>query len=325
MLVAVDIDHQDFSALVNKLYSGDVALHKPTREHLIKAFVYKRHGEVLARLAVYHNPHLVINGHNTATIGSYECVDDDAVSEQFLQSIFAWLHSKAYEFVIGPMEGSTWHTYRFSLHNSAPNFMMEPYHHIYYNEHFKKVGFSCISKYCSNLDDTMLVNKNLEKQFESRHKNSPFELRSLFYDDFQRELLRIAQFCNEAFAENFLFTPMDVEKVANYYSALKKWIDPELILILNDAAGNMQGLLFCIQDHLNKSEKTLIVKTLARKKQSVYKGAGAYMLSKLMTKARQKEYQRCIHAFMMNDNALSLSEKIEGKSYKEYMLYGKKL
>ena len=104
------------------------------------------------------------------------------------------------------------------------------------------------------------------------------------------------------------------------------FINPEFVLIAEDGNDNIIGFIFCYDDLLNKSDKSLVIKTLARDQSKKWSGLGAVMANRIISRAKDRSYQSIIHAFMMDDGSSSKSSrKFFGNIYKEYVLYGLKL
>ena len=94
-------------------------------------------------------------------------VEDDHISNFFLDHIIKEAKKLNYGFLIGPMNGSTWDNYRFSLHNNFNNFLLEPYHPVYYNQQFLSAGFKPIAHYSSRMntdffcdEETVLIERS---------------------------------------------------------------------------------------------------------------------------------------------------------------------
>ena len=78
--------------------------------------------DIIGRCSVYINSELKYEGSNTASIGNYECIDDENASAYLIRYVTDICRNKGIKNIIGPMEGSTWNKYRFSIHNNYPNF-----------------------------------------------------------------------------------------------------------------------------------------------------------------------------------------------------------
>ena len=145
-----------FKSLLLALYTPQQSAFKQSeginKAFLKNCFVLIKNGIPQARVALYDNPHLYYKGRKAVCLGNYECVNDALISQKILQKAIEEAKTLGAEYIIGPMNGSTWDNYRFSLHHDTPNIFLESYHHLYYNEQFRAVGFELISRYFSSKD-----------------------------------------------------------------------------------------------------------------------------------------------------------------------------
>jgi hypothetical protein len=279
-----------------------------------------------ARAVLYQNPGLFYKGETVTTIGNYECVEDDSISNFFLQHIIKEAKTLNRGFLIGPMNGSTWDNYRFSLHNNFENFLLEPYHPVYYNQQFRSAGFNHVAHYSSRINTDFFSDEETVLMKEKRLFDNGLKLRNIDLHNFDKELKKLYPFVNAAFKNNFLFSPIVMPAFIEKYKKIADFINPEFVLIAEDRKDNIVGFIFCYDDLLNKKEKSLVIKTLARDQSKSWSGLGAVMANRIITLAKARGYQSIIHAFMIDDgNSSESSMRFLGNIYKEYVLYGLKL
>ncbi len=299
--------------------------HDPVVSHLEGCYTLLRHGKPVGRFAFYENPSLEYQGQAAACIGSYECIPDQKTSHLLLEKAKELAAQKKYQWLIGPMEGSTTHPYRFSQNNQSPNFFMEPYHHIYYNKQFQKAGFQSIAEYCSNQTSSFQYSQEAADQLEQNFIENGATFRNLNLKDLDSDLRKIAVLSQSAFADNFLYTPIQIEDFVTKYKKHSPLFDPRLIWIVEDQQQEMQAFLFAIKDYCDPKQETLIIKSMARKKTSSFKGIGSVLSAKAYQTAKALNYKKVIHAFIYQDNnSLSISKNFSGSPYKSYALYGLK-
>jgi hypothetical protein len=323
-----DDNYPLFEGFPKHLYPEDsqrfILGHDPVlSDDLNACFLLLEGSEVLARCAVYENEALQVENKSVCTVGSFECIDDEEVAKALLDHVKVRAKQRGFEKIIGPMEGSTWNNYRFSDHNDSPNFFMEPYHHAYYGKLWQACGFESVANYISNLDDQMTSDAERISKFEELFTSQGAQFRSIDLENLEADLKKLARFNNDAFQDNFLFTPIEEGAFVTKYLQLKKYFDPELIWIVEDASGEIQAISFSIPNYLDPSGKSLIIKSLARKKNTPMKGIGAYLIAKTYYIAQQRNFEKMIHALMIHDNhSVAISNKYEGGNYKSYTLYG---
>ncbi|MEM8527060.1 MAG: hypothetical protein AAGG68_20640 [Bacteroidota bacterium] len=298
----------------------------PVEQHLEGCYMVLEEKKVVGRFAFYENPNLQYQEESAACIGSYECIDSEEVSGFLLDFVTQLAKDKGYAWLLGPMEGSTWNNYRFSLHNDHPNFFLEPYHHIYYNQQFQAAGFQPIARYISNLDEQPTYDATQLKDFEHYLQAKGTIVRNIDLKNIEEELYRIGQFSIEAFSSNFLHTPIAPKDFVAKYRKVQSFFQKELIWLVENKQGEIQGIAFSIKDHWDVKGETVIIKSLARKKETEFRGLGAFLTGKTYQTIRSLGYKKVIHAMMIQDNAsVNLSEKHSGDAYKEYVLYGRKV
>ncbi len=322
--------YEIFKDLPQRLYEADSPRfrlgNEPVLTHLTGCYVLWQNEQPVGRFAFYENPHLQYQQGKAACLGSYECVNDAVVSQKLMSEAIALAKAKGYEWLIGPMEGSTWSNYRFSKHHQHAPFFMEPYHHLYYNEQWQKAGFAPIAHYESNLDQDLAYDAPALAKVQEKYESEGAVFRSIDLANFEADLEKIGQLSITGFAENFLYTPIEVQEFVSKYAPLKQFFDPRLITIVEDAQGILQALSFNIKNFNDPSDKSLIIKSLMRSKSCPFRGIGSYLVGKTVQTAKELGFEQIIHAFMIKGNASQdISEKYSAHEYKSYVLYGLKL
>jgi L-amino acid N-acyltransferase YncA len=316
-----------FEKLPELLYPSNSIRFKQS-ENLGQEFIYKYYivteGHIpKARAILYNNPALCYQGMKTMCIGNYESVDDKHVSTKLLETIFTEARKQQVEFIIGPMNGSTWDNYRFSTHQLHPNFLLEPYHHLYYNEQFITSGFQIISRYSSTINQTLSEDKDAIVQRDAEFSKRGVTIRTINIEHYENELNRLYPFIQNAFQRNFLYTPVSWSTFKTKYMEATKIIMPEHVLIAEDNAHELIGFIFCYDDLFHIASKRLIIKTLARDPSPEWSGLGYVLMNKVIAGLKKKGYQSVINAFMIENGAsTALSTHFGSAPYKNYVLYG---
>lgn len=319
-----------FSDLPLAIYPPDSPRFKTSQSiplDFFRAFyVLTDNGKAVARACVYDNPSLKYNGDHAFMIGHYECGDQACYASELLVHIVSTVKSWGGKYLIGPMNGSTWESYRFQTSDENPLFFTENPHHLYYNTHFLDAGFEPIAHYYSNIDRLMHFDnpEMLIREREMREKG--IIIRPIDLSDFEAEVERIYTFNALAFRTNFLFTPISKEAFVKKYVPFKAYMNPELTLLAEDASGNLVGYFFCLHDYFNLESKSLIVKTLARHPDPEWRGLGHVIGNMVYRKAVAMGYTSAIHSFIYEQGtSTKLSENFSGTRYRDYALYGKNI
>lgn len=295
-------------------------------DYLDSCFIIVEDDKVLARAALYCNPKLSYKGKNTWCIGNYEAEDNPGACFQLFQHVLAHAKENGAEYILGPMNGSTWDNYRLKVPGSHPDFFMEPCHHPYYHEHFTNANFEVAGRYFSSVDKNLRFDQPEVLAKEKSFLEQGVTFRNINLTEFEKELSDIYDFNLRAFQNNFLFTPISKEAFIKKYTLVKKFIDPNYVILAEDKGQNLIGYFFCIDDHFNKENRSLIVKTLARHPHDQWKGMGHVIGNMIYRRAILEGYTSIIHALVFEDaTSIRLSKNFSGEIFKNYILYGKEL
>ncbi|MDH4472251.1 MAG: hypothetical protein QE487_06565 [Fluviicola sp.] len=323
-------EFQLFEAVPTNVYSGNSLRLQQTdgmnKAFLVECWVVMRNDTPVARLAVYHNPHLFVEGQKAGCIGNYECENDSETAELILQKALERLKELNLSVAIGPMNGSTWDNYRFSTHHNAAPFLLEPYHHLYYNNQFRENGFEVISDYTSSFD-TSLPHDLPELIERERHFSAMgVTIRSIDLEHFEQELESLYPFVSAAFQTNFLYTPVEWNQFRDKYMEAIKIINPNYVLIAEDKEKRPIGFVFAYQNLYCTTEKQLVIKTIARSYDKQWSGLGHVIANRVISNAKNNGFTALIHAFMIQEaTSTAISRNFSGEVYKNYALYGREL
>ncbi|MEI7596736.1 MAG: GNAT family N-acetyltransferase [Bacteroidota bacterium] len=288
---------------------------------LHKCFVLLKDNVPVGRFAIYNNTLLYHQNLKASCIGNYECENDLITSKTLLDKAYQECKLLNAEYIIGPMNGSTWYDYRFRLNDNKDLFTTEAFHHNYYSNQFENYGFSSIANYISAKDEQLITNTesviNRKVYFEEQN----ITIRPINLNKFEEEMKTLFDFCVKAFKNNFLFTTISFQDFFSKYKPLQQLFNPKHILIAEDN-NEVVGLLFCIDNFNNKASKELIVKTLAVKEGIRYAGLGKVLLNEIILNAKQ-DYTSIIHAFIIEGGtSANVSKNLSGEVFQRYSLYG---
>ena len=303
------------------ILTGDLTEAEVLNEHFHSAYVLKTEAGVVGRFALYTNDALEHESTAALCVGSYACIDDDYVASILLNKIDLLSAELGYKTIIGPINGSTWAAHRFSCGQLNKKFFLDTANPDYYNDHFISAGYKVISNYVSNfLVDGTIINNKLN---DSYWKSKGLRIRNIDLANLPKELYKIAVFSNKAFSKNFLFTPIKVDVFVEKYLKLSPILNPDYIYLAEDHVGEIHGISFSLPDPYK--EQTMIIKSIAIKSDTPYRGIGIYLSRKTHNLALADGYTEIIHAFMHTKNtSLNASHKY-GENYKAYKMYSKQL
>lgn len=282
-------------------------------------------GRVVARCSVWTHGETSLAGDRVGVIGHFSATANaQAAVEELLEAANGRLIAAGLRVAIGPMDGSTWHSYRFiAERGSEPPFFLETEHPAEWPDWWQAAGFRPLATYYSAMTDDLAWVDPRAARAEERLRSEGVALRCLQPERFEAELRAIHALSLEAFAGNFLYTPVGAEEFVSRYRRVEWIVRPEFVW-LAERAGELVGFVFCLPDQTQAARggriTNLIVKTLAVRPGRAYAGLGAVLMPPVRAAARAAGFTRLIHAFMHEANpSLRLSAHY-ARSFRRYVL-----
>ena len=287
-------------------------------------FVVKDGDDVLARCALIYNSGLKYQNFKTVQVGFFEAVNNiEAV--KFLFDKVKKFAKDNYEYLVGPINGSTWKKYRVTLPSENLPFLLDNYNKPYYAQLFENSGFEQIAYYTSSIFENLDRDYSRVEKFGKIFENKGVKFRNFNLDKFESDIRKIYDISVASFVNNFLYTEISFEEFYKMYEPVKSFLNPEWIIFAEDGNDKPIAFMFGFDNLFAQGQKSLIAKTLAQVPDSKYKGIGSYLVELLHQKAFEKGYDNVIHALMYESNVSANILGKDAKLYHEYKLYGAKI
>ncbi len=254
-----------------------------------------------------------LDGQRTAALGAFACETAEA-GALAIREAMAVLKAEGFGAVLGPMDGNTWGKHRLVIESDgrAP-FLMEPVNPPHYVGAFEQSGLAVVSRYVSAVRPADMLPS-------AAAAPAGLRLRNFDPSRAEQELTRIHALSLEAFADNRFYQPIALEDFLASYRPVLPAVDPELVLVLDDEAGELKGFLFAVPNLVEGPQtKTVILKTYA----SRVKGGGSMMANVFHARAKARGFTEVIHALMHESNlSATHSDRTGGKVFRRYALWG---
>ena len=275
------------------------------------------------------------NGRKTSYIGNVNIhVKYRKNEEQLFNKIFEELKKEGIETIIGPLNGTTWNTYRYVTEkgNGRP-FLLEPWNEDYSVSLFEKLGFKPLAGYISTVMEGMNSNgrKNLDKKIEKLKKFDYYKdtrVESAENKDLLKVLNKVYDLTVEAFKNNFLYSELEREIFLKMYMSYEDKIVKKFFKMLY-LKGELIGYVFGIPDYTELGYKgkidTIILKTIAVSPEYNGKGMGYILINSLVEEAEKEGYENVIYALMHESNVSKNIGLLLGNILRRYTLFIKEL
>jgi len=268
-----------------------------------------------AELTVFRDAPSLDNA-KTAALGAFAC-EAPGAGALLIREAMAQLKAEGFGAVVGPMDGSTWAKHRLVVESDGRlPFLMEPQNPPHYADAFEQSGLKIVSRYLSAVRSAdVLASKSAGA--------AALRLRNFDPGKAEEELTRIHALSLEAFASNAFYQPIALEAFLGSYRPVLNAVDPELVLLAENEAGELKAFLFAIPNLVEGSKpKSVILKTYA----SQVKGGGSMLANAFHERAKKRGYSEVIHALMHEANlSATHSGNTGGHVFRRYALWGGRL
>lgn len=263
-------------------------------------------------------------GERTGCLGHFASSSPTA-SAALLEAAEARLREAGCTLAVAPMNGNTWRSYRFvtGLRDSRAPFFLEPWNEPAWPEEFRSAGFGALATYSSSLTPLAEDGRDLAK-LEERLAQRGVAIRSIDPARFRDELGSLFELSLAAFADNFLYAPIERSEFLELYGGIEALVVPGFVLLAESASGEAIGFVFALPDPGERG--TLIVKTLAVHPRFRHLGLGSVLVERVHSAAREREFSAAIHALQHESNSSrKITARSRGRRIREYTLFAKSL
>lgn len=279
------------------------------------------------------------SGRPIGILGFFEAENDAEAARALLDSASAWLKEQGVGRIVGPMDGSTWHRYRFNLGpHDVPPFLGEPSQPSYYPTLWKAAGFVVCEDYYSKRVTNLSAAATELERISKRVQKQGYRFRTLRPELFEDELRIFYCLSCEIFAENFLYRPLAWEDFLAMYRPLQPLIDPRFVLFASAPDGEDVGFLFSYPErrravaaaagwwgkigYLRHSyTRTINLKSLGVVTKHRRSGLGAALMHEGYARAAEAGYRNANLCLIRSDNPSGRLDGDVGEVIRRYRLY----
>jgi GNAT superfamily N-acetyltransferase len=297
-----------------------LTLHHPDAHGVVLAG-----GKVAARCSVWTDGAIQFEGRPAGVIGHFAATTRAGpAAGKLLEAATERIRQAGLAAAIGPMDGNTWRRHRFlTERGDRPLFFLEADNSDEWPAWWQAAGFAPVANYYSAITPDLAWEDARVPLAAQRLPAAGVTLRPLEPSRFEAELRAILALSVEAFAKNFLYTPIGPEEFIAQYRAMERRVRPEFVQ-LAEADGRLAGFCFAVPDLAQAARgeavTNLVTKTLAVRPGRRFAGLGAILVAAVRTAARHAGFRHMIHAYMHADNSsLNLSAH-EATVFRRYTL-----
>jgi GNAT superfamily N-acetyltransferase len=269
-----------------------------------------------------------MEGERIGCIGAFGATDRRDARNVLEGAVEALLDRRC-TLAIGPMNGNTWRRHRFvtSSDGRLP-FYLEPENPPEFVTDFTAAGFVPLAEYSSSIVDLTRSDRPDFSAVAQRMQSTGITIRPLNPRSVEADLHAIYRLSLEAFARNYLYTPLAEAEFMAAYLPIVRQIDPRWLL-LAEGGGELAGFVFSLPDPLAVQQRVhpaLIVKTLAVRPDRRSAGLGSVLLDRVQGIAREAGFRETIHALQHEKNtSLRVGGRFHARVFRRYTLFARRL
>lgn len=246
--------------------------------------------------------------------------DDDTIYLGFFESIQSKtavkclidkVETKAKEIkslrIVGPVNISIWHGYRFKADKFDRTYFCEPYNPEFYIDLWKSAGFSVCERYYSNrlrVPEDEDINKKYVKRLNIIKKHG-YKIRNSSRIRFKKDMEDVYRLITKLYSGFPAYKPIDRREFMDMCRPLK-WILKYDMVFLAYKEGRLKGFMICVPNYYNRDKgrrnkriKEYIMLYMGAEKDSLGLGAA---FAELCRKQLAEKNCTCITALIHSGN-----------------------
>ncbi|MBI9043656.1 MAG: GNAT family N-acetyltransferase [Anaerolineaceae bacterium] len=215
-------------------------------------FLARQNGQVVGRISAFVDTMAVDYWKQPIGLfGSYECIDDEEISQRLLQTAKEWLQAKGMKSVRGPWSFAS-QEWGMVVEGFEPSpVILAPYNPPFYNDQLEKFGLEkvkdLIAYYIDAAEGYDIPDRYL-KLTEIVRKRYGVRVRPVNMKNLIEEVQTILELSNLSIADNWGYYPVTQEEGRVMAEDMKMIINPEAILIAESAEGKPIGFAMSLPD-----------------------------------------------------------------------------
>lgn len=194
-------------------------------------------------------------------IGYFECSDDSGAAALLFDRACAHLSESGIRNVRGPVNFTTWQTFRVSFPENAPPFFTEPFTRGYYRNLFRQNGFTVSQSNISAafpIDGTEF-SRHEQHLLRLQQEGMMFETMSRSGPDMLQDIYRLT---GTIFADTWSFVPVTLHEFIYFSEGIVPLLDGDFIFLVRGRDRTPAAFCFCAPDRYATGQQRLVIKTL---------------------------------------------------------------
>ena len=217
-----------------------------------KLFLAMEKGRVIGRISAFVDSLAVQAwGEQVGFFGSFECVERNDVADGLLDTAKKWLLSKGMERMRGPWSFAS-QEWGMVVEGFEPSpVILAPYNPPYYNDLLTQYGLEKVEDlfvYYIDAKEKYEIPRRYLDLTDTIQKRYGFRVRPINMHNLEEDVLQIVELSNISIKDNWGYYPVTVDEGRIMARDLKQIINPEAILLAENAEGMVIGFAMSLPD-----------------------------------------------------------------------------
>lgn len=217
-----------------------------------KLFLLKEGKQVIGRCAAFID-RLAVEywGQPIGLFGSFECVEDAEAAQTLLRAAQDWLGSQGMSAMRGPWSFASQEWGLEIEGGERPPVIMAPHNPPYYADFFEQFGLGKAIDLIAYMAD-MSAGYRLPERYltltDRIRERFGVTVRPVDMEQLEKDVMTIVELSNRAIADNWGYYPVTKDEARAMAHDLKQIVNPDALLIAEDAEGNPIGFGLSLPD-----------------------------------------------------------------------------
>lgn len=275
----------------------------------IKNFLAWENKNVLGHISAIIDERL--KKENIGILGFYDCVQNLSISNELLTRAIDYLKDSGCKKIIGPINLSIWHGYRFIDKMERSPTIFDPFNKPYYIDFWQRHGFKISERYVSAVRENFDYVITPTKEMHDLNIKRGFRIRSLDPKRLHSDLRIIHELSNKIFDQNKNFIRLSFDEFEYLYKDTLNKLEPSFVQIMENEEHIPAGFAFCLPNPFIPGQ--IILKTLGVLKEYRRQGIAATLIYSLHRKAKEEGFKEFYYPLIREASAVT---KFSFKGYK---------
>lgn len=254
-------------------------------------------------------------------IGCFESLNNKEFARHIFDETKKFLVKHNKKLIHGPIDLTTWQSFRVSYPEDHPPFFIEPFTRGYYRDLFRGYGFKVAQQNLSTIEEVEKTGFNMFEEDLRRLEREDMIFESMNQKSFPHIMHDIYELTKDIFRDTWSFVSIGFNEFEYNVRDIAAMLDMDFVYLVRNQEKLPIAFCFCIPDVYSKDVKRVVLKTIGVLPKYQGMGIGKALLYLLYRTALEKNVSQFIVSTMRSDNKRMRNLTRSCNIYREYEAY----